>query len=579
MLLFLVVFVAIIWYTISGTATATPKGLTMRRNRLWLIVGIVSLLLIVLCVSGTAASYFFFRNQIATFVEQGNDLPFGEPSARPRGTPVPTPSALPSPPSAVAADLSASLVPGSRQAVADQPGAPRYRIDAEFAPDQRTITGTQTVVFTNTENVALDNLYFRLYVNAPHYNEGGVAVDDIRVNGAAAQTTLEVDQTALRITLPQPLEPNQSTDIALNFVTTIPSGDGGYGIFGERDGVWALYNWHPELAVYENGDWLLHPIGDQGDPTNTDAANYDVTLRAPATYTIISSGVAASRSETGAAATHSLVSALTRNFVLVASDQLTRTTRDVGDVRVSSYHFPEDAAGGAAALDAAVRSIEVFNERFGAYPYTELDVAEVTLGGGAAGMESTGLIMIATNLYDAPPQTDGNGAPSPDTLGFVVAHEAAHQWWYGVIGSDAYRQPWLDEGLTNWSATLYWDEVGGADAGQEAREQFTTGQYRFTLVGDDQRLDQPVDAFNGFAYSTIVYGKGAVLYDALRAELGDDTFFRFLQQYYEQHRFERVDGEDWLETLNKVAGRDMTPFYQRWIEGTNITADDLPGAP
>ncbi len=551
----------------------------MRRNWIWLIVGIVSLLFVVLCVSGTVASYFFFRTQITTVVEQADQLPFAEPSVRPRGTPVPTPSALPSPPNVAAADLRASLVPGSRQALAAHPGAPRYRIDALFAPDQRVITGTQTVAFTNTETVALSEIYFRLYVNAAHYNEGGVAIDDVQVNGAAAQTALEVNQTALRITLPQPLAPNQSAEIALDFVTTIPGGDRGYGIFGERDGVFALYNWHPELAVYENNDWLLHPIADQGDPTNTDAANYDVTLRAPATYTIISSGTATNHSESGDAATHTFVSALTRNFVLVASDQFTRTTQDVGDVRVSSYHFPEDAAGGDAALDAAVRSIQVFNERFGAYPYTELDVAEVTLGGGAAGMEATGLIMIATDLYDNPPQPDGNSAPPLNTLDFVVAHEAAHQWWYGVVGSDAYRQPWLDEGLTNWSATLYWDEVGGANAGQAAREQFTAGTYRLALRMDDQRLDQPVDAFNGFTYSAIVYGKGAVLYDALRAELGDDMFFRFLQQYYEEHRFERVDGDEWLATLNAVAGRDMTPFYERWVEGTEMTASDLPGTP
>ncbi len=550
----------------------------MRRNRVWLIVGIVSLLFVVLCVSGTVASYFFFRNQIATFVTQGNELPFAETSARPRGTPVPTPSDFPSPPGVVAADLGASLVPGSRNALVDQPDAPHYRIDATFAPEQRTITGTQTVVFTNTEDIALDAIYFRLYVNAEHYNEGGMTLNDVQVNGAAAQTALEADQTALRVTLPQPLAPNRSTEIKLDFVTTIPHGDRGYGIFGERDGVFALYNWHPELAVYESGDWLLHPVLGQGDPTNTDAANYDVQLRAPATYTIISSGIATDRSESGAETTHTLASALTRNFVLVASDQLTRTTQNVGDVRVSSYYFPEDAQGGAAALDAIVRSLQVFNQRFGAYPYTELDVAEVTLGGGAAGMEATGLIMIATDLYDDPPPTSTNPS-SPNTLDFVVAHEAAHQWWYGVVGSDAYRQPWLDEGLTNWSATFYWDEVGGANAGEDAREQFTTGQYRFSLADEDQRLDQPVDAFNGFAYSAIVYGKGAVLYDALRAELGDDTFFRFVQQYYEQHRFQRVQGDDWLETLSAVAGRDMTPFYQRWVEGTEITAADLPGAP
>ena len=70
-------------------------------------------------------------------------------------------------------------------------------------------------------------------------------------------------------------------------------------------------------------------------------------------------------------------------FVTVFEEQ----TQQVGDVVVNSYYLDGDEEGAKSALAAAARSIEVFGSAFGAYPYRELNVAEVKLSGGAAGME------------------------------------------------------------------------------------------------------------------------------------------------------------------------------------------------
>jgi aminopeptidase N len=62
-----------------------------------------------------------------------------------------------------------------------------------------------------------------------------------------------------------------------------------------------------------------------------------------------------------------------------------------------------------------------------------------------------------------------------------------------------------------------------------------------------------------------VYGKGAVMYDALRKQIGDEKFFAFLQRYYQQHEFGRVDGQEWEKTLAEVigAGRRVLPEMGR----------------
>ncbi len=179
------------------------------------------------------------------------------------------------------ADWSLALAAVSRDKLAAHADAPVYRIGARFDPDANTITGVETIIVTNAEDVPLDQLFLRLYPNAPFYLDGGIQVSDVRVSGVVVQTTLSVDDTALRIALPESLAPGQQTEIALQFVTTVPKVGAGYGIFGVANGVYSLYNWHPELAVYEDGDWLLNPVTEQGDPTNTDVANYQVVITTP----------------------------------------------------------------------------------------------------------------------------------------------------------------------------------------------------------------------------------------------------------------------------------------------------------
>ncbi len=200
---------------------------------------------------------------------------------------------LPDPMAAGEADWSLALAGVSRDKLAAHADAPVYRIGARFAPDANTITGVETILVTNAEDIPLDHLFLRLYPNALFYRDGGIQVSDVRVSGIAAQTTLEVDDTALRIVLPESLAPGQQTEIALQFVTTVPKIGAGYGIFGVANGVYSLYNWHPELAVYEDGDWLLNPVTEQGDPTNTDVANYQVVITTPQNVRVVTSGIEA----------------------------------------------------------------------------------------------------------------------------------------------------------------------------------------------------------------------------------------------------------------------------------------------
>ncbi|MCZ7677399.1 MAG: hypothetical protein M5U28_00925 [Sandaracinaceae bacterium] len=142
-----------------------------------------------------------------------------------------------------------------------------------------------------------------------------------------------------------------------------------------------------------------------------------------------------------------------RDFSLVVSPRFASRERRVGDVTVRSWFASSRAASGERVLDTAARALALFTRRFGPYPYTELDVVEAPLVGGAGGMELSGLVTVATMFYRPMRAGAGGlgqllGAGGPDleehrlaSLELVTAHEVAHQWWHGIVGSDSRRHP------------------------------------------------------------------------------------------------------------------------------------------
>jgi len=131
--------------------------------------------------------------------------------------------------------------------------------------------------------------------------------------------------------------------------------------------------------------------------------------------------------------------------------------------------------------------------------------------------------------------------------------------------------------LTNWSAAYYVDQTAGAESGQMARDLLIRLPYEMVLQKGDERLDQSVDKYDDDEYTGIVYGKGALMYDVLRKQLGDPHFFDFLHRYLQTYQFRRADRAAWQKTLAEVAGQETaTAFYNKWVDGDAVREADLP---
>jgi hypothetical protein len=238
--------------------------------------------------------------------------------------------------------------------------------------------------------------------------------------------------------------------IEMDFQVVVPQTvDQNYGVLAFYDDILALAHAYPMIAVYDDDGWNAEIPPQSGDVTYADAAFYVVNIAAPAEVTVVPSGTVVERSQEGETQTLTVASGPARDFYLAASPLYEEISETFGEVTIRSYAPDGLEAGAQAALEIAAESIELFNDKYPPYPYTELDiVATPTLAGG---IEYPGLIVVTLPLYDIE-----SGSPGIiQSLQGVVAHEVAHQWFYNYVGDDQLDDPWLDEALAQYLTYEY----------------------------------------------------------------------------------------------------------------------------
>ncbi len=442
----------------------------------------------------------------------------------------------------------------------------RYRIDFELSfPGQlATINGAQRVLYTNTSTDTLDRVMFRLYPNLAAFG-AFMSVEDVTMNGEPVSTTLEAQDTALSVPVPGGLAPGETAEIGMAFYVVIEKGfTSGYIQFSYVQDVLAAPEYYPVLSVYDEGEgWWKNLNPDRGDATYSETGHYEVTLTAPSDVVIVLSGEEVSREDNGDGTTsYHYFAALQRDSALFASTDYQELTGEIDGVAVNVYS--RDDLGAAEALKMTIDSMRTYNELFGEYPFNEVDVAQTPTRAG--GIEYPGVFVVADNYWNP-------GAPFFEV---VIAHEAAHQWWYSVIGNDQTSQPWIDEALTAFTEGVYMEFVKGEKEGDQYVEGKWARYHNYKGNGNrDLVIGMPVTSYDGYEYSTIVYTKGSLFFQTLREELGDEAFFKALRYYFETHSYLTVTPNDVLAAFESVTEDELDGIFYEWVgsfEGIDMEA-------
>lgn len=472
-------------------------------------------------------------------------------------------------------------------------------------------------------------------------DEPSIEVTEVRAssNGQPLAFSLDEQRVTLRVQLREALASGAATEIELTFKGSVPEIDPdetslsshvvqqvGAAIRDTREwrrardsnffsrGVMLLGTAYPVLAVRDGDDWQRKVEASVGDVVYTEAADYEVSIDAPADVALYTSAGEAhpvgvggavaddsTRADDGGARPsvdsqrRSYAGEKLRSFAVIAGRTLRAEERTVSGVVVRSIYMSEHETTGQRVLAVAAEAVRVFVERFGASPFRIVNIAEAPLVAGVGNMEFAGLGVVASAYYvdfDSPATRNlpsivrEQRASVEDSLEFAAAHVLAHQWWGASVGSDPERTPVLDEALSHWSALLYYQEAHGAERAAQALDDQLRGVYQIyrTFGGDDMSADHNArDYRNSFQYAAIVSSKGALMFIALRKLLGEERFWKALRGYYEANRFEIAEMDDleaaFVAEVPVGERRALTRLFNRWLSEKRGDEDIAPPNP
>ncbi len=449
-----------------------------------------------------------------------------------------------------------NLVEGFRNDLENFSDASRYLIDLEIGESVSDVSGSLEVVYTNTESVALEEVYFRLFPNA-----GGdfLIVENLKVNKQPVAAVLEHEGTALRVDLPEPLMPDDSVAISLFFFQSVPTVMGGnYGLYIFMDDILALDAFFPIIPVYNEEGWNVEDPPRNADMIFTDAAFFEVHVSAPQDLVLVASGVETGSEVKDGKQTVTYVAGPQRDFYIAASQRFVSESMNVGGTLVSSY-FPEEYREmGLLVLNTAVKALMIFSEELGPYPYAKLDLVSTPMQAG--GMEYSGAAAMALYLYE--PDITFGGMPGEAFLESAAAHEVAHQWFFNQVMNDQIDEPWLDEGFAQYATYLYFLGDGGEIAADFYRQSWKDRWSRANF--EEIPIGLPAAAYEPQQYSPIIYGRAPIFIRELEEVMGSETFFEFLKKYIETFRWQVVNTHDFLSLAEGTCGCELDDLFDKY---------------
>ena len=450
-----------------------------------------------------------------------------------------------------------SLVTEEQGVLEGLPGATVYRMKILIADDYRTLNGVEDVLYTNCENVELNELAFRLF---PNVAGGSTEILALNVDEMDAIPAFSSSGSTMRIPLDEPLSPGDAVQIHVAFRVDIPTEPGPWGPFGFVGGILSLDAFYPMIPIYDDG-WIVPDVPPQGDWTSLDAGFYLVEVTAPSALVMAASGVEVSRDVDDGHQTVTYAIGPARDFYLAGSERFTTYSETHGEVTITHYFFPGGERQAETVTIYTKRMLDTYAGIFGPYPYTEFDVVTSFLQNGSA-MEYPGIIAETIDIYDRSVVYFGV-VRSQTMFEIGLAHEGAHQWFYNVVGNDQVNEPWLDEAIAQYSSFLYYDAKAPYLGRNYQRDWWDLKWER--VDHEEVPIGLSCGAYTRENYGPIIYGRAPYFFDALADALNMETAGEFLRAYYEQHRWGVATTASLRAVAEELCGCDLSELFDTWV--------------
>lgn len=370
----------------------------------------------------------------------------------------------------------------------------------------------------------------------------GMTVSEVISSGASLQFKHQADR--LTITLTSPTKANARQQFTVRY-RGVPAN----GLrmlknkFGER--VFFSENW-PNNAR----QWLPmvdHPY---------DKATSEFIITAPVKYQVVANGLLQEETDLGDGRrlTHwkqSVPIASWLNAIGVAQFSVHHDGLVKGVPHQTWVYRQEREIGPAWFETKSRQAMEFFSEHIGPYSYEKL--ANVEAAGFGGGTEHASAIFYGEKSIMERPDSG------------LIAHEIAHQWFGNAVTEKDWDDVWLSEGFATYFTLLVSEHYEGRDAFvaglKRSREQVFTLEKQLpgTAVLHDNLADMKK------VLNRIIYQKGGWTLHMLRGQIGTETFWTGIRDYYQQYRNGSATTEDFRRVMEEHSGKDLSGFFRQWL--------------
>jgi hypothetical protein len=432
--------------------------------------------------------------------------------------------------------------------------------------------------------------------------EGGHKITSVRdAKGNPLRYT--VVRTMMRVDLPQPLAPGQTTTFSVDWNYKINDarrigGRTGYEFF-PRDGnyIYEIAQWFPRMAAYYDVyGWQHKQFLGSGEFT-LEFGNYRVRITAPDDHVVAATGLLQNPREVlSATQRQRLKQAETAKepmFIITPQEAKqnesskpkgkktwvfqAENVRDFG--WASSRKFIWDAASvnvegnrvmamsfypneaeplwSKYSTHAIMHTLNVYSRHTFPYPYP---VAQ-SINGPVGGMEYP---MICFN--GPRPLPDGT-YPASTKYGLisVVIHEVGHNYFPMIVNSDERQWTWMDEGLNTFLQYLAEQEWEEAYPSRRGEPKFITDY----MASQDQ-VPIMTNSESVLQFGNNAYAKPATALNVLRESvLGRELFDYAFKEYARRWKFKRPTPADFFRTMEDASGVDLDWFWYGWFYTTD----------
>jgi len=491
-----------------------------------------------------------------------------------------------------------------------------YDIDVILDPVSKKVTGNMKAFWVNKSTDVVPDIQMHLYMNAfrdgnsTFHRELGFSpgknpddngwIDIISFTGRNSSDLKPLieyispddgnpdDKTVMRVLLPEPAYPGDTLFINMRFETKLPSFtgiSGGYKRSGFNNDFFFVAQWFPKFGVYEpagmryavKGGWNCHQFHAVSEFYSNHSV-YNVTITLPEEFIVGSGGLLLSETASGTGSKTMVYRAEDIvDFAWTAWPGYAVHTDRWNHVNITLL-IPVEASGNSTRQLVAVKNaLEYFSENVGPYPWTHLTFIDPPgEGRSAGGMEYTTLF------------TSSSSSLMPSFLHIpelTTIHEMGHAWFMGIIASNEFEEPWLDEGINTFFEGLIADKYYGRESGfmNHRLLRISNQDYLRTLYTGSAHRQLASNAGYSWnyphgTYYMLSYFKAATSMQTLMGIIGEETFNEIFREYYRKWAFRHPSGRDFINVVNDVVrrnhdtafGEDMNWFFDQTLFGTGI---------